>query len=261
MRYFQEYVGEKRSLDLGAPFPAYVYRLFLSQARLADEQQLRGRFKMSHATLTKKITANFTADKGTGICALRSNKGGIELLEALKYVTSYLHSKPAFHVRDFHKELKEVMRVEKVAFDESQWDTQVDRVSLAILCLVSNTTFILADKNQASCRLETENHMRLLSGERRLPTGAMSAEPKTFGNLMIQGEATVNSANRPPVRVAFPLIDTDLDPHRYCDPTLFIREDAPAEAGGPCTVEAINWAPDMSLSGDFILVRTDSLVM
>ncbi|HET7867994.1 MAG TPA: hypothetical protein VFL86_26610, partial [Burkholderiaceae bacterium] len=32
IQFFQEYVSEKRPLDLSAPFPAYVYRLFLSQA-------------------------------------------------------------------------------------------------------------------------------------------------------------------------------------------------------------------------------------
>lgn len=37
MQYFQEYVSVKRLLDLGVPFPAYIYRLFLSQAHLSDE--------------------------------------------------------------------------------------------------------------------------------------------------------------------------------------------------------------------------------
>lgn len=104
------------------------------------------------------------------------------------------------------------MRAQKVTFDETAWDAQADRISLAILCLVSNTEFLLANGGQASCKLETENHFRLLNGQRRLPTGIMSSEPTSFGRLMILGEATVNSANKAPLRVSFPLIDTDLDP-------------------------------------------------
>ena len=86
MRFFQEYTGPKRPLDLGAPFPAYVYRLFLSQARLADKQQLKTKFKMSQDTLINKIKATFEADAYGSTCSLRSSKGGTELFEALQYV-------------------------------------------------------------------------------------------------------------------------------------------------------------------------------
>ena len=259
MQYFQEYVSEKRPLDLGVPFPAYIYRLFLSQARLSDERRLKAEHKMTHTTLIKKINANFSIDKNTGTCSLQNNKGGIELFAALQFITSFIHSKAAFHIRDFHKELKDVMRAENVAFDEAAWDAQADRMSLAILCLVSNTEFVLENRCRANCKLETENHFRLLSGQRRLPTGNTSSEPTNFGRLMILGEATVNSTNKSPLRISFPLIDTNLDPHEHCDPKLFVRDKAP-EDFGDCKVEIINLARDMSLSDDFKLVRTDSLV-
>lgn len=259
MRYFQEHVSEKRPLDLGAPFPGYIYRLFLSQARLSDEHRLKAEHKMSHPTLIKKIEANFSIDKKTGTCSLRNNKGGVELLAALQFITSFIHSRAAFHIRDFHKELKEVMRAQKVTFHEAGWDAQADRISLAILCLVSNTEFLLADGGQASCKLQTENHFRLLNGQRQLPTGIMSSEPTSFGRLMISGEATVKSANKASLRVSFPLIETDLDPHEHCDPKLFVQDRA-QEDFGDCQVETINLARDMSLSSYFKLVRTDSLV-
>lgn len=259
LQYFQEYVSEKRPLNLDVPFPAYIYRLFISQARLSDERRLKAEHRMSHSTLIDKIKNNFQIDLKTNTCSLRDNKGGAELFAALSFIMGFIHSRPAFHVRDFHKELKDVMRVQKVIFDEVAWDTQADRISLAILCLVSNTEFLLANEGQASCKLETENHFRLLNGQRRLPTGIMSSEPTNFGRLIILGQATVNSVNKAPLRIAFPLIDTDLDPHEHCDPKLFVQEQA-TEDFGNCMVEIINLAPDMSLSDDFILVRTDSLV-
>lgn len=259
MQYFQEYVSEARPLDLGAPFPAYIYRLFLSQARLSDEGRLKAEHKMSHATLIKKIESNFSIDKKTDTCSLRINKGGIELFAALQFITSFIHSRAAFHIRDFHKELKDVMCEQLVPFDEVAWDAQADRVSLAILCLVSNTEFLLANGGQASCKLETENHFRLLSGQRRLPTGIMSSEPISFGQLMIIGEATVNSSNKASLRISFPLINTDLDPHEHCDHKLFAQDKAPKDFGD-CEVEIIDLARDMSLSHAFKLVRTDSLV-
>jgi hypothetical protein len=259
MRYFQEYVSEKRTLDLNVPFPAYVYRLFLSQARLSDEQRLKAEYRMSHTTLIKKIEANFTIDKKTGTCSLRSSKGGVELLAALQFITGFIHSRAAFSLREFHVELKTIMREQRVGFDEAAWSEQVQRVSLAVLCLVSNSEFRLDGGASASCKLDTEHHFRLLRGQRRLPTGLMSSEPSSFGNLMILGEATVASAGKGPLRVAFPLIETDLDPHEHCDASLFRREQAPADFGD-CEVEIIDFAPDMSLSDEFKLVRADRLV-
>jgi hypothetical protein len=259
MQYFQEYVADKRQLDLSVPFPAYVYRLFLSQARLSDERRLKAEYKMSHATLIKKIEANFSIDKQTDKCSLRNNKGGIELFAALQFITSFIHSKAAFNVRDFHRELKDVMRGQKVPFDETAWDAQAGRISLAILCLVSNADFLLAGGGKASCRLATESHFRLLGGQRRLPSGVMSSEPTSFGNLMILGEATVKSANKAPIRISFPLVATDLDPNEHCNHSLFVRDQA-SEDFGDCKVEILNLARDMSLSEEFKLVRTDSLV-
>jgi hypothetical protein len=259
IQFFQEYQSGKLPLDLSVPFPEYIYRLFLSQARLSDERRLKAEHRMSHATLIKKIETNFSIDKKTGTCSLRDNKGGLELFAALSFIIGFIHSRPAFHVREFHRELKDVMRVQKITFDEVAWDAQADRVSLAILCLVSNTEFRLANEGRASCKLETEHHFRLLNGQRRLPTGIMSSEPTSFGRLMILGQATINSLNKAPLRISFPLIDTDLDPHENCDPKMFVRDQAP-EDFGDCKVEIINLAPDMSLSEGFMLVRTDSLV-
>ena len=259
IQYFQEYISEKRPLDISVPFPTYIYRLFMSQARLSDERRFKSEHKMSHSTLIKKIEANFSIDKKAGTCNLRNKKGGIELFAALQFITSFIHSRPAFHLRDFHRDLKDVMRAQNIAFDEAKWDAQADRISLAILCLVSNTEFLLENGGRASCTLETEHHFRLLNGQRRLPTGVMSDEPTSFGRLQILGEATVNSANKAPLRVSFPLIDTELDPHEHCDAKLFVQHEAPEDFGA-CRLEIIRWAPDMSLSEEFKLVRTDSLV-
>lgn len=256
IQYFQEYVSEKRPLDLGEPFPAYIYRLFLSQARLSDERRLKAEHRMSHNSLIMKIKTNFSIDKKTDTYSLRKNKGAVELVAALKFITSFIHSKPAFHIRDFHTEIKDVLRTQKVTFNEAAWDVQADRMSLAILCLVSNTAFRLMNGSQANCKLWTENHFRLLNGQRQLPTGRTSSEPTSFGRLMILGEAKVNSANKASLQINFPLIVTDLDPHEHCAPQLFLRNEAP-ENSGDCMYESINLARDMSLSSDFKLVRTE----
>lgn len=259
LQYFLEYVSEKRALNIEEPFPSYIYRLFISQARLSDASQLKAKYKMSHTMLIKKIEANFSIDKKTGTCSLRNKKCGVELFAALQFIMSTLHSREAFHIRDFHNELKDVMRTQKVVFNEAAWDAQSDRISLAILCLVSNTEFALANGSRASCKLQTENHFRLVNGQRQLPNGSMTSEPTSFGRLMILGEATINVANKAPLQINFPLINTDLDTDEHCEPSLFVRENASEDIGN-CMVEIINLGRDMSLTDTFKLIRTDTLV-
>ena len=150
------------------------------------------------------------------------------------------------------------MHAQGVNFDEQAWDAQTDRISLAILCLMSNTTFALNDGSRASCKLETENHFRILSGQRRLPTGSITSEPSSFGSLIILGVVTIKGS-KGPLPVSFPLIDTNLNPYDHCDPSLFLKDHTPNELG-EYEIEIINLATDMSLSQDYKLVRTDSLV-
>lgn len=258
-QYIQEYVVENRPLNIAGPFPGYIYRLLLSQARLSDERQLRAKYRMGRATLIKKIEAHFSVDKKTGTCSLLGGRIRADLVAAIMDILRVVHSRPAFHIRDFHKGLKNVMRAHAVSFDEMAWSAQIDRLSLAILCLISNTEFLLTGGSRASCILETENHFRLLSGQRRLPSGVMSSEPKSFGRLMVAAEAAVPSSCGPPIRVSFPLIETDLDPHEHCDPCLF-HQALMSEDFGECEVEVIDFAPDMLLSGDFKLVRAETAV-
>jgi hypothetical protein len=256
IQYFQDYASGNIALDLEKPFPAYIYRLFLSQTYLSDERRLKSEHKMSHASLIKKINANFTIDKKSGTCQFRNNKGGQELVNALQFVMGFIHARPAFHIRDFHAELKSVMKSQNVAFNEVAWNAQADKISLAILCLVSNTEFLLTSGGTAICQLKVENDFRLVSGKHRLSNGTTSSEPIEFGKLMILGEATVVGANKPPVRIGFKLISTDLDPREHCHPKLFVRGQAPAELGD-CIVETIEFGRDMSLSQDFKLLRVD----
>lgn len=258
MRYFIEYQGKKRTLDVTQPFPAYVYRLFLSQARHADEAHLKATYKLGHASLIKKIESNFALDKKANTCAIRLGKGGAELMGALQYVMGFIHSKPAFHVSDFHTEFKQVLRDEKINFDEGKLNQQLDRISLAILCLVAGTEVMLPEGDKARCSLECENHFRILQGQRRLPTGVVTAEPSSFGCLSIRGEITVIADGSPPLQVAYPLITTNLNPHEHCDPALFCTGNEPNEFG-EYVVEVVDFAEDMALSEKFKLVRADGM--
>jgi hypothetical protein len=257
MRFFIEYTGRRQALDISKPFPAYVYRLFRSQTVMADEAELRHRFRVSHQSLLKKIENNFKIEKTSRLCSLRPNKDGKEFLAALQYVTGFIHSKPAFDISEFHAQLRELLTEQGIGFDVVRFIAQMDRVSLALLCLLSGTEFVLPDGDVAKCLLSTEHHFRILTGQRKTPIGEVTSEPSQFSALQISGNIQVLNQGRQ-ITVAYPLVTTNLNPHDHCDASLFEIHSEENEFG-EFRAEFVNLAADMALTPQFKLVRAAAL--
>jgi hypothetical protein len=252
MRYFVEYVAPKQPLHIAEPFPIYVYRLFRSQTLLADESQLKQRFRISPQSLLAKIESNFQVNRAAKSCYLRVHKDGVEFLAALRYVTGFIHSRPAFDLADFHRELRALLRSYNIATVESALIEQTDRISLALLCLLSGTEFSLPEGETATCVAGAESHYRILEGKRRTPIGEVTLEPSSLGKLQIRGQVKVISKGKP-VTVAYPVVSTQLDPHDHCDPSLFEVLSETNEFG-LFRAEFLNLPPHMALRSDFKLV-------
>ena len=171
MRFFVDYTGKQRALDMTQPFPAYVYRLFISQADRADERKLREQFRVSHQSLVKKIKTNFKLDAKSKTYTLRPNKDGRDFLAALQFVTGFIHSRPAFDIAEFHAQLYEVLKEWKIEHDFACLKIHEDKVSAALLCLISGTEMVLPDGDRARCVLTAEHNYQIEIGQRRIPTG------------------------------------------------------------------------------------------
>lgn len=253
MRFFVEYVGPHQALDISKPFPAYVYRLFRSQAVMAGEAELRQRFRVSHQSLLKKIESNFKIDKASRLCSLRPNKDGKEFLATLQFVTGFIHSKPAFDISEFHAQLRELLTEENIGLDDTKFIAQTNQISLALLCLISGTEFVLPDGGVAKCLLSTEHHFRILEGQRKTPIGDVTSEPSRFGALQISGSVQVINHGRE-MTVDYPVITTKLNPHDHCHTDLFEVFSEENEFGR-YQAEFINLAADMALTPQFKLVQ------
>jgi len=145
------------------------------------------------------------------LCSLRPSKDGKEFLAALQYVTGFIHSKPAFDISVFHSELQELLTDQDIDFDYEKYIAQIDRVSLALLCLISGIEFVLPDGDIAKCLLSTENNYRILVGRRRKPIGEVTNEPSQFGALQINGNIQVINQGKM-TAIAYPLVTTKLTP-------------------------------------------------
>lgn len=255
VRFFKEYAAQSRPLNLGEAFPSYIYRLFLSQTKLASEKKLKSKYGLNKKTMIKKIEDHFALDKQAGVCRLKVLQGYMDgaFFAALKYVIECIHSKPAFHIDEFHKELKLLLRSQSIAVCEKDWDNQVDHISMAIICLISGTEFELAEGGRAYCIVGTESDYRFLSEGHSMAGVDGTPEPLYFGCLMVYGTVEVIAKGSAPFKISFPLIDTRLDPLMYCHADLFSVEDV--VGGGGWVVEKIKFSKHMSLTQDFKLVR------
>lgn len=253
MTFFRNYSAKQRPLVLEGPFPLYVYRLLKSQTELVDEAELQRKYRVSKSSLLKKIESNFVLDKKAGTCSVRSKKAGAELLGALSLVLGFISAVPAFHIREFHDELKDLLHSHRVRFDEALWEAQADRMTLALLCLVSYTEFKLPEGGSASCSLASESSFRVPF---RTPDGQVQFSPESFGKLQVRAHVVVVSEGEAPVRVGFTLIETDLEAAEHCHRSL-LRVEQSGPDGNQHPMEVLDLEGLFRLDKQFLLVRGD----
>lgn len=259
-QYFSDYLYQKRTLDLRKPVPIYIHRLFLSQADRSDEKVLMNRFHMSRATIKNKINGNFKTNKSNKTCELLQNKARQEFISALEYLCSFIAIKPAFAISDFHTELLDLLEKNRVSEDaRNRLTPQLDKISLAILCLMSGTTYTLPDGGKATCFLQTEHQSRTITGRQQVPAGQVPYEPSSFGALQINGRVEIKSGEDS-VGVTFPVVSTELDPHQHCHPSLFTVVSEANEFAFYQT-ERLNLEPDMALDHQFRLLPASQLAL
>jgi hypothetical protein len=253
MRYFQEYYAQKKSVNLADPFPFYILRLFRSQTEMANDDVLKSQFKMGRQSLLKKIDGNFVLDKKTKLCTLREGKGGKEFLEAILYVCGTLHAKPAFHIDEFNLQLKAVIVDSGFEINDADFDAQMHKIDLALLCLVSGTKFSLPEGDTAECVLSSGEQMRLIEGRWHYAGGKVEEAPTEFGTLKINASIAIRSTVPGP-RVNYTVIETNLQPCDWCDASLF-KMVSDINEFGPVEVEFLNFDSNMAMNDEFKIVR------
>jgi len=112
---------------------------------------------------------------------------------------------------------------------------------------------LLPEGDKATCILTAESNFAIEIGQRRLPTGELTSEPTSFGSLQINGEIDVVNSSQP-LRVAYPVITSQLNPRLVCDPVLFQTSEEMNEFG-PFRVTVFDTEPDMALTSEFRITK------
>lgn len=250
MRFLMEFDGENPPLDI-AVVPPYVYRLFISQTKRANERYLKDNFKLGISSLLNRIEASYVFDKREKCYRLRPGKG-LNIVEPLRYALSFVDMNPSFHIAEFHADLAALLKQEKIKYDEKALQEQQDRITLTILCTLAGSKISLSE-DDAKCILGSDHSTRILSGRWRQPNGEVTEDPKSFGNLRLDGQVPIR-VRKGVVQMVFPLISTDLKVQEHCAEEMFSRQAVDGEFGR-VEAEHVTFSESMQTNDDFKLAK------
>ncbi len=221
LKYFIEYISERKELDISNPFPLYIKRLLEFQVDKCKSVDLKSKFDTTKLKLKSKIKSLFEEDKKESTAVLRNIKISKKNIKAIEFLLSFIASIPAFTHKDLLNEIVQVIKDNDLDFDENKFLLQEKRLTLCILMLLHDSKFDFSGHKLGSCKISCENtyipHNMQLSN----PDGSISQHIGTFGNLQITGSIILDK-NGKDLTVSYPLITTNLKVEEWCHENLFM---------------------------------------
>jgi len=252
IKFFCEYVSINKSLNIGEPFPRYVKRLMKYQAIKTDAKALLKEFRVSSASLAKKIDAHFKDDKKADTAQL-NGKLGAETAAAIQHVLRFIHAQPAFTQDDVMRVLLLVLAENKMEFDEQKIAQQADRISLCVLALLHDTQFDINGHKLGRCGIAADKQAMSHGVSYVDEHGNEVPNPESFGLLQLHGHVAVQH-NGGEAQVAYTVFQTKLDASAWCDDSLFVTEYS--KAGEHMFAwRKLDTSGDIGISENFKLMR------
>lgn len=251
-KYFSEYVSPKKSLDIGAPFPAYIIKLMRYQVDKCDEARLRQEFNVTKSRLKSRIDNLFKIDNKARTACL-SKQLSAPNFRALQHILGFIGSHPAYTQDEIISELIEVLNVNKLAFDRGSVLSQGDRIMLCILSLIHESEYDFKGHKTGYCNIACETtalpHGVTYVDEKGMPVKIV----QSYGNLQINGHVAVVNSDQD-VTVAYPIITTNLDVEEWCSESLFSIE----KSEGGTQFRKVSFNGPIGVSENFRLIPANA---
>lgn len=157
VRFYVEYYQKKRHIDV-YNLPIWIKEYILFQAKRLDQTMLQSDLGMSGKRLADRINSKFKDHKSLGITKYRHPTVSEKDAKLINYLLMKILIKPAFDVDDVFEDLITILEKLNFNFDIGLLSRQRDKISLCIMHIVDNTTFILSDNSKAECNITSEKH-------------------------------------------------------------------------------------------------------
>ena len=220
-RFFDEYTGSNKKLDMSKEFPLYVKKLLKYQVGKCTQDELKNELKMSSQKLLAVIDNIFREDKGKKTCILKEGRVSAAKMEAVSRLLSFIKVGPVFTPEQFMADLYGVLEKNDIQYSENQLEVNKAKILLSFSLLLHMTDFKLTDGGSATCFLGCENSWQ--------PDEVSPGEWR-FGQLSVFGHCEIVRDDKP-LTVAYNVFDTGLPASDYCGELMFKAELHPQIAG------------------------------
>lgn len=223
IKFFLEYNSPKKHLDLSSPFPIWIKRLIKLQVNKCDESSLRTKFNVTKQRLLSRIDNGFKDDKKNQVTTVKIGKLSQETVSAIQHVMSFINGNAAFSQKDMIDELINVLKSNKIDFDELCLRSLSNKITICTLLLFHKSEFDFKGYKPGRCEITCEkesisHNVRFVDAD-----GNEVDNDESFGNLSIRGTITLDKDGRD-LSIAHDIMSTELDAENWCSEALFYIE-------------------------------------
>jgi hypothetical protein len=216
-RFFTEYIYPQKELRLNDPFPEYIKNLIIYKIDTSNEADFTNLFNTSKLQAKNKVEQIFRIDKKNNITQPLSTSIDNKTIEILNHLLSTIVIKPKFTQDKVIEELIQVMRQNRIDFNEKSILQQADKIMLCSLLLIHDAEYDIGSTRKATSHLSCDN-----SG---LPWASnVKYKNMEFGKLNINATVPAIISDKQNINFSVPILTTYLNAVEYCNQNMFARE-------------------------------------
>lgn len=215
VRFIKEFDTANKQLRIDQEFPAWVVKHLEYQINKSSNEYLMEHFKTSKKSLKSKIEKSFKINKKKRIAQLSVRNTGSTTKDAIEYLMGSVTFKEKLTQFSIFNSLLETLNLNKIDYDSTDFGAQENKVIIAILNLIHNTSYKISGNISGECKIGCDDYS---------PTSVSIANGgEGFGNLTLTSYVPVMVDGQRLVMMT-PVITTELAVKDWLTDSMFYTE-------------------------------------
>jgi hypothetical protein len=152
-RFWKDYAGPKKELDMASDFPAYIKGHLLYQAMHCDDAMLKRECGVTVRQATDYIRELVRKGDTPLTCKLKEGKISNKKISVFNYLLSFISVQPVFSSQDFMREFVDIIKAVGLNFEEAVFIERRDKLVVFFSLLIHLTEFKITGEDIALCYL------------------------------------------------------------------------------------------------------------
>ncbi|MDP0500457.1 MAG: hypothetical protein Q7P63_10185 [Verrucomicrobiota bacterium JB022] len=251
VKFLSEYKFKGRLLDMSSPFPRWIFDFMKLQLDRPFAIDLEGEFGVKLSKLRTDLCQAFTINGDDA--KLKSGRIPSHVYPAVTRLLSFIDGRAAYSQDALKTEFMRILRECNMQLNGDLFEEQFDRITLCVLLLIHNANVEYGGYRHGICKMYAKPQSIWGYVD---PRGSVVYEGD-FGCLGISAETAVNFGGQDRVFI-HGLMESNLDPKDYCDPSLFLQEVYKSEDHQVKLNLKLDLSHELMINADFRLVPIGS---